>query len=132
MVCLGLVQVTFYTAGCHKGGMQSANYIENTSGGIVYTRNFNANQSGMLLHKISSKKGLSVEVVLETYSPGGNKMGDPLPSRLALPKLKYKIGSEPKKTISINQHLIVGNINTVKDILGDDEFNRIRGTFWDR
>nr|VDC76580.1 unnamed protein product [Brassica rapa] len=31
-------------------------------------------------------------------------MGDPLPLRLALPELRYPIGSEPEKTISINQH----------------------------
>ncbi|CAN7042555.1 unnamed protein product [Brassica rapa subsp. trilocularis] len=58
-----------------------------------------------------------------------NKMGDPLPLRLALPELRYPIGSEPEKTISINQHSIVAYIKTVKEILGNDEFNRIRGTF---
>ncbi|WZZ15699.1 hypothetical protein YC2023_108788 [Brassica napus] len=58
-----------------------------------------------------------------------NKMGDPLPLRLALPELRYPIGSEPGKTISINQHSIVAYIKTVKEILGNDEFNRIRGTF---
>ncbi|CAN7105094.1 unnamed protein product [Brassica rapa subsp. narinosa] len=56
-------------------------------------------------------------------------MGDPLPLRLALPELRYPIGSEPEKTISINQHSIVAYIKTVKEILGNDEFNRIRGTF---
>ncbi|CAF2043738.1 unnamed protein product [Brassica napus] len=56
-------------------------------------------------------------------------MGDPLPLRLALPELRYPIGSEPGKTISINQHSIVAYIKTVKEILGNDEFNRIRGTF---
>ncbi|WZZ16760.1 hypothetical protein YC2023_109849 [Brassica napus] len=55
-----------------------------------------------------------------------NKMGDPLPLRLALPELRYPIGSEPEKTISINQHSIVAYIKTVKEILGNDEFNRIR------
>ncbi|KAL0716231.1 hypothetical protein Bca4012_065553 [Brassica carinata] len=44
-------------------------------------------------------------------------------------ELRYPIGSEPKKTISINQHSIVSYITTVKNILGNDEFNRIRGTF---
>ncbi|KAG5383975.1 hypothetical protein IGI04_035445 [Brassica rapa subsp. trilocularis] len=58
-----------------------------------------------------------------------NKMGDPLPLRLALPELRYPIGSEPEKTISINQHSIIAYIKTVKEILGNDEFNRIRGTF---
>ncbi|CAN7132018.1 unnamed protein product [Brassica rapa subsp. narinosa] len=58
-----------------------------------------------------------------------NKMGDPLPLRLALPELRYPIGSEPEKTISINQHSIVAYIKTVEEILGNDEFNRIRGTF---
>ncbi|CAN7092261.1 unnamed protein product [Brassica rapa subsp. narinosa] len=58
-----------------------------------------------------------------------NKMGDPLPLRLALPELRYPIGSEPEKTISINQHSVVAYIKTVKEILGNDEFNRIRGTF---
>ncbi|WZZ26701.1 hypothetical protein YC2023_010102 [Brassica napus] len=56
-------------------------------------------------------------------------MGDPLPLRLALSELRYPIGSEPEKTISINQHSIVAYIKTVKEILGNDEFNRIRGTF---
>ncbi|CAN6845516.1 unnamed protein product [Brassica oleracea] len=56
-------------------------------------------------------------------------MGDPLPLRLALPELRYPIGSEPEKTISINQHSIVAYIKTVKEILGNDEFNIIRGTF---
>ncbi|CAN6920229.1 unnamed protein product [Brassica oleracea] len=56
-------------------------------------------------------------------------MGDPLPLRLALPELRYPIGSEPENTISINQHSIVVYIKTVKEILGNDEFNRIRGTF---
>ncbi|CAN7061929.1 unnamed protein product [Brassica oleracea var. botrytis] len=56
-------------------------------------------------------------------------MGDPLPLRLALPELRYPIGSEPEKTISINQHSIVAYFKTVKEILGNDEFNRIRGTF---
>ncbi|WZZ85602.1 LOW QUALITY PROTEIN: hypothetical protein YC2023_114181 [Brassica napus] len=56
-------------------------------------------------------------------------MGDPLPLRLALPELRYPIGSEPEKTISINQHSMVAYIKTVKEILGNDEFNRIRGTF---
>ncbi|CAN6988011.1 unnamed protein product [Brassica oleracea var. botrytis] len=56
-------------------------------------------------------------------------MGYPLPLRLALPELRYPIGSEPEKTISINQHSIVAYIKTVKEILGNDEFNRIRGTF---
>ncbi|CAN6970226.1 unnamed protein product [Brassica rapa subsp. trilocularis] len=56
-------------------------------------------------------------------------MGDPLPLRLALPELRYPIGSEPEKTILINQHSIVAYIKTVKEILGNDEFNRIRGTF---
>ncbi|CAN6906973.1 unnamed protein product [Brassica oleracea] len=56
-------------------------------------------------------------------------MGDPLPLRLALPELRYPIGSEPEKTISINQHSIVAYIKTVKEILGNDKFNRIRGTF---
>ncbi|CAF2045810.1 unnamed protein product [Brassica napus] len=51
-------------------------------------------------------------------------MGDPLPLRLALPELRYPIGSEPEKTISINQHSIVAYIKTVKEILGNDE-----GTF---
>ncbi|CAF1828890.1 unnamed protein product, partial [Brassica napus] len=58
-----------------------------------------------------------------------SEMGDPLPLRLALPELRYPIGSEPEKTISINQHSIVAYNKTVKEILGNDEFNRIRGTF---
>ncbi|CAN6863751.1 unnamed protein product [Brassica oleracea var. botrytis] len=58
-----------------------------------------------------------------------SEMGDPLPLRLALPELRYPIGSEPEKTISINQHSMVAYIKTVKEILGNDEFNRIRGTF---
>ncbi|CAG7884558.1 unnamed protein product, partial [Brassica rapa] len=46
-------------------------------------------------------------------------MGDPLPLRLALPELRYPIGSEPEKTISINQHSIVAYIKTNKrDVLG--------------
>ncbi|CAG7871786.1 unnamed protein product, partial [Brassica rapa] len=63
------------------------------------------------------------------FTQDKNKMGDPLPLRLALPELRYPIGSEPEKTISINQHSIVAYIKTVKEILGNDEFKRIRGTF---
>ncbi|WZZ89333.1 hypothetical protein YC2023_117912 [Brassica napus] len=64
-----------------------------------------------------------------SFTQHRNKMGDPLPLRLALPELRYPIGSEPEKTISINQHSIVAYIKIVKEILGNDEFNRIRGTF---
>ncbi|CAN7024246.1 unnamed protein product, partial [Brassica rapa subsp. trilocularis] len=75
----------------------------------------------------SEENHLQIKFFLFTQDK--NKMGDPLPLRLALPELRYPIGSEPEKTISINQHSIVAYIKTVKEILGNDEFKRIRGTF---
>ncbi|KAF3598836.1 hypothetical protein F2Q69_00033684 [Brassica cretica] len=58
-----------------------------------------------------------------------NKMGDSLPVKLPLPKLRYPIGSEPGQNASINQFSSYAYFKPVKDILGEVEFNRIRETF---
>ncbi|CAN6840055.1 unnamed protein product [Brassica oleracea] len=55
-------------------------------------------------------------------------MGDSVPLTLALPALKYPIGSEPKeKKVSINQHSTSMYISIVESILTADEIERVRG-----
>lgn len=54
---------------------------------------------------------------------------DMFPSKLALLKLRYSIGFEPHKPVSINQHSDVGYSDIVKGILKPEKFKRIRETF---
>ncbi|CAN6845783.1 unnamed protein product [Brassica oleracea] len=55
-------------------------------------------------------------------------MGDSVQLTLALPALKYPIGSEPKeKKVSINQHSTSMYISIVESILTADEIERVRG-----
>ncbi|CAN6816408.1 unnamed protein product [Brassica oleracea] len=56
-------------------------------------------------------------------------MRDSLPVKLALPELRYMIGSEPSQNDSINKFSSYAYIKTVKNILREVEFNRIRETF---
>ncbi|KAF8100704.1 hypothetical protein N665_0218s0042 [Sinapis alba] len=56
-------------------------------------------------------------------------MGDSLSIKLAMPELKYQIGSVPSQNVSINQYSSYAYINIVNNILREDEFNRIRETF---
>lgn len=53
-------------------------------------------------------------------------MGDSVPLKLALPKLKYPIGQQPKKKSSINQYSSSTYISTVQSILTVDEMRRVR------
>ncbi|KAF8086865.1 hypothetical protein N665_0610s0008 [Sinapis alba] len=50
-------------------------------------------------------------------------MGDSFPLLLPLSSLRYSIGSEPNQPVSINQHLSVSYIDTVKKILTKEEFH---------
>ncbi|CAN7131100.1 unnamed protein product [Brassica rapa subsp. narinosa] len=58
-----------------------------------------------------------------------NKMGDSVPLKLALPELKYPIGSHPKEKSAINQYSGSDYISIVKSILKPDEMIRVRGSF---
>ncbi|CAF2153628.1 unnamed protein product [Brassica napus] len=58
-----------------------------------------------------------------------NKMGDSVPLKLALPALKYPIGSQPKEKSAINQYSGSDYISIVKSILKPDEMIRVRGSF---
>ncbi|CAG7884557.1 unnamed protein product, partial [Brassica rapa] len=58
-----------------------------------------------------------------------NKMGDSVPLKLALPELKYPIGSQPKEKSAINQYSGSDYISIVKSILKPDEMIRVRGSF---
>ncbi|XP_033141149.1 uncharacterized protein LOC117131986 [Brassica rapa] len=56
-------------------------------------------------------------------------MGDSVPLKLALPELKYPIGSQPKEKSAINQYSGSEYISIVKSILKPDEMMRVRGSF---
>ncbi|CAF2085800.1 unnamed protein product [Brassica napus] len=56
-------------------------------------------------------------------------MGDSVPLKLALPGLKYPIGSQPKEKSAINQYSGSDYISIVKSILKPDEMIRVRGSF---
>ncbi|CAN7046402.1 unnamed protein product [Brassica oleracea var. botrytis] len=58
-----------------------------------------------------------------------NKMGDSVPLKLALPELKYPIGSQPKQKSAINQYSGSEYISIVDSILKQDEMIRVRGSF---
>ncbi|CAN6929779.1 unnamed protein product, partial [Brassica oleracea var. botrytis] len=58
-----------------------------------------------------------------------NKMGDSVPLKLALPELKYPIGSQPKQKSAINQYSGLEYISIVDSILKPDEMIRVRGSF---
>ncbi|CAF1997866.1 unnamed protein product [Brassica napus] len=58
-----------------------------------------------------------------------NKMGDSVPLKLALPELKYPIGSQPKQKSAINQYSGSEYISIVDSILKPDEMIRVRGSF---
>ncbi|CAF1758151.1 unnamed protein product [Brassica napus] len=58
-----------------------------------------------------------------------NKMGDSVPLKLALPELKYPIGSQPKQKSAINQYSGSEYISIVDSILIPDEMIRVRGSF---
>ncbi|KAG5384246.1 hypothetical protein IGI04_035716, partial [Brassica rapa subsp. trilocularis] len=58
-----------------------------------------------------------------------NKMGDSVPLKLALPELKYPIGSQPKEKSAINQYSGSEYISIVDSILKPDEMIRVRGSF---
>ncbi|XP_048637592.1 uncharacterized protein LOC125609995 [Brassica napus] len=56
-------------------------------------------------------------------------MGDSVPLKVALPELKYPIGSQPKEKSAINQYSGSDYISIVKSILKPDEMIRVRGSF---
>ncbi|WZZ80056.1 hypothetical protein YC2023_100628 [Brassica napus] len=56
-------------------------------------------------------------------------MGDSVPLKLALPELKYPIGSQPKQKSVINQYSGSEYISIVDSILKPDEMIRVRGSF---
>ncbi|CAN7016057.1 unnamed protein product [Brassica rapa subsp. trilocularis] len=56
-------------------------------------------------------------------------MGDSVPLKLALPELKYPIGSQPKEKSAINQYSGSDYISIVKSILKPGEMIRVRGSF---
>ncbi|CAN6884935.1 unnamed protein product [Brassica oleracea] len=56
-------------------------------------------------------------------------MGDSVPLKLALPQLKYPIGSQPKQKSAINQYSGSEYISIVDSILKPDEMIRVRGSF---
>ncbi|WZY99210.1 hypothetical protein YC2023_071539 [Brassica napus] len=56
-------------------------------------------------------------------------MGDSVPLKLALPELKYPIGSQPKEKSAIYQYSGSEYISIVKSILKPDEMIRVRGSF---
>ncbi|CAN7042559.1 unnamed protein product [Brassica rapa subsp. trilocularis] len=56
-------------------------------------------------------------------------MGDSVPLKLALPELKYPIGSQPKEKSAINQYSGSEYISIVDSILKPDEMIRVRGSF---
>ncbi|CAN7022033.1 unnamed protein product [Brassica rapa subsp. trilocularis] len=56
-------------------------------------------------------------------------MGDSVPLKLALPELKYPIGSQPKEKSAIKQYSGSDYISIVKSILKPDEMIRVRGSF---
>nr|VDD00435.1 unnamed protein product [Brassica oleracea] len=56
-------------------------------------------------------------------------MGDSVPLKLALPELKYPIGSQPKQKSAINQYSGSEYISIVDSILKPDEMIRVRGSF---
>ncbi|XP_048592012.1 uncharacterized protein LOC106361239 isoform X1 [Brassica napus] len=56
-------------------------------------------------------------------------MADSVPLKLALPELKYPIGSQPKEKSAINQYSGSDYISIVKSILKPDEMIRVRGSF---
>ncbi|CAG7864805.1 unnamed protein product [Brassica rapa] len=56
-------------------------------------------------------------------------MEDSVPLKLALPELKYPIGSQPKEKSAINQYSGSEYISIVKSILKPDEMIRVRGSF---
>ncbi|WZZ26703.1 hypothetical protein YC2023_010104 [Brassica napus] len=58
-----------------------------------------------------------------------NKMGDSVPLKLALPELKYPIGSQPKQKSAINQYSGSEYISIVDSILKPDEMIRVLGSF---
>ncbi|CAF2236321.1 unnamed protein product [Brassica napus] len=63
------------------------------------------------------------------FTQDRNKMGDSVPLKLALPELKYPIGSQPKEKSAINQYSGSDYISIVKSILKPDEMIRVRGSF---
>ncbi|XP_048614766.1 uncharacterized protein LOC125587747 isoform X2 [Brassica napus] len=54
---------------------------------------------------------------------------DSVPLKLALPELKYPIGSQPKQKSAINQYSGSEYISIVDSILKSDEMIRVRGSF---
>ncbi|CAF2069051.1 unnamed protein product [Brassica napus] len=56
-------------------------------------------------------------------------MGDSVPLKLALPELKYLIGSQPKQKSAINQYSGSEYISIIDSILKPDEMIRVRGSF---
>nr|VDD35595.1 unnamed protein product [Brassica oleracea] len=56
-------------------------------------------------------------------------MGDSVPLKLALPELKYPIGSQPKQKSAINQYSGSEYISIIDSILKPDEMIRVRGLF---
>ncbi|WZZ14507.1 hypothetical protein YC2023_107596 [Brassica napus] len=56
-------------------------------------------------------------------------MRDSVPLKLALPELKYPIGSQPKEKSAINQYSGSEYISIVDSILKPDEMIRVRGSF---
>ena len=59
------------------------------------------------------------------FAQDRNKMGESVPLKLALPELKYPIGSEPKERASINQNSNSEYISIVESILTPDEMRRV-------
>ncbi|XP_033143445.1 uncharacterized protein LOC117132719 [Brassica rapa] len=71
----------------------------------------------------------SLKFFFSLFTHDRNKMGDSVPLKLALPELKYPIGSQPKEKSAINQYSGSDYISIVKSILKPDEMIRVRGSF---
>ncbi|CAN7092102.1 unnamed protein product, partial [Brassica rapa subsp. narinosa] len=65
----------------------------------------------------------------QRHTSSANKMRDSVPLKLALPELKYPIGSQPKEKSAINQYSGSEYISIVDSILKPDEMIRVRGSF---
>ena len=78
--------------------------------------------SGLPSRKFDTRK---FELFFGLVTQDMNMMRDSIPELLALPELKYPIGSEPKLKVTINQYSTAAYIKTGPPIIKPEEFDRI-------
>ncbi|CAH2052572.1 unnamed protein product [Thlaspi arvense] len=99
---------------------------------MIECRSLGGNDFSKVAHmSVADMKTKYVCDIFEQFVNNKNNMEDSQPSTLiALPKLHYEFGKEPRKNFkAIDQHSKTSFIKQVEEIMGEVQFNRIRNSF---